>query len=168
MQSEIPTIWTSFHATLGQSSANPVFNQANPGGAPQSGTSSTTAPGGTAPAGNAPGSPFGFMLPLIVVFGGMILLQVFMGRKQEKKRRELLNGIKKHDKVVAAGGIVGVVAEVRDDEVVLKIDDNSNAKIRVLRSAVQQILRPSNETDASKTAPEIVDAKSKGELSAKN
>ena len=41
-----------------------------------------------------------YSIPLFIVLGGVILLQVFASRKQEKKRRALLNSVKKYDKVV--------------------------------------------------------------------
>jgi preprotein translocase subunit YajC len=166
MHIELSTSWTSFPTTLAQAAqngANPVFNQANPGAAPAP-AGGATSPGTTAPpaGGAAPGNPLGFMLPLFLVLGFVILLQVFSARKQEKKRRTLLNAVKKYDKVVTLGGIIGTVVELRDDEVVLKVDEHSSTKIRFTRSAIQQVLRPPGEADAKSTS-ELPEVKSRNE-----
>ncbi len=144
MQTEIHAIWTPFATLAQESGANPIFNQANPGQAPAGG-GTPTAPGTTgAPVGSQPSaSPFGgIMLPLFAVLAVFIILNVFTSRKQDKKRRELLGAIKKYDKVVTIGGIIGTVVELRDDEVVLKVDDHSSTKIRFTRAAIQSVLRP--------------------------
>ena len=51
------------------------------------------------------------------------------------------------------GGIIGTVAEVKGDEVVVKIDESTNTKIRVVRSAIQQVLKKSGEADSSEPVP---------------
>ena len=56
-------------------------------------------------------------------------------RKQETKRKEMLASLKKGDKVTSIGGIVGTIIEVRDDEVVAKIDDN--VRVRFARWAIR-------------------------------
>lgn len=96
------------------------------------------APGGGAPAG--PGG-FGMMLPLL--FGLMIFMVVtsmMSGRKEKKKRAELMAGLKRRDKVQTVGGVIGTIAEIKNDEVVLKVDHGSNTRIRFARSAIQQVL----------------------------
>ena len=117
-----------------------------PGGAPQQ------APGG------APGSSF--LLILLLVFGFMILLQIFSGRKQKKQRKAMLSSITKHDRVQTVGGIIGTVAEIRDDEIVLKVDEATNTKIRFARSAVQQVVRKAGARSESSQVeePEMVNA----------
>jgi preprotein translocase subunit YajC len=50
----------------------------------------------------------------------------------------LFTALKKNDEVVTAGGIIGVVQNIKDDEVLLKIDDN--AKMRVLKSSITRII----------------------------
>ncbi len=123
------------------------------------GTAATGAPGGAATGapGSAPAAGGGaqqsplFGPSFLLIIGGlfvfMILTQMMGGRKEKKKRAEMLAGIKRHDKVQTVGGIIGTVAEVRDDELVLRVDESSNTKIRFARSAVQQVLRASGETE---------------------
>lgn len=118
-------------------------------GLPEAGAApaSTAQPGTTgAPAGGGvpPASPFGGSSMLWVfaaVMGFMILMQ-FMGSRKEKKRREaLMSNLSKGDQVVTMGGIIGHVAEMGDDSVVIRLEDG---RMRVSRAAIQSVV-PSRE-----------------------
>jgi preprotein translocase subunit YajC len=103
-----------------------------------------TASGGTAdPAGGAPAPASGsaFLIVMMLVAGAMIVFQIVNARRERKKRDELLGGIKKHDRVVTIGGVIGSVVEVKDDEVILKVDETSNTRITFTKSAVSQVVR---------------------------
>lgn len=112
--------------------------------------------GGTgAPAGSAP-SPFGgnFFLLMILLLGAMILFSIMGQRRERKKREAMLSAVRKHDRVQTIGGVIGSVVEVKPDYVVLKVDEASNTRLTFARSAVQQVLKSSNdkktETDDEK------------------
>jgi preprotein translocase subunit YajC len=69
----------------------------------------------------------------------------------------LLVSFNKHDRVVTIGGIIGTVASTSQDgrEVTLKIDDN--ARLRVLRSAIQGPLREQDQkADGDKTGKDRI------------
>ncbi len=80
---------------------------------------------------------------LIVIFG-MLMFFLFSSsrtKKQEQKQRdEMLKNMKRGDRVMTAGGILGSVVEVRDTEVVLKVDESSNTKIKFTRDAIKRVL----------------------------
>ncbi|TVQ59226.1 MAG: preprotein translocase subunit YajC [Phycisphaerales bacterium] len=87
----------------------------------------------------------GMFLPLILMmFVFMIVMQIFAGRKEKKRRAEMLGGLTRHDRVQTIGGVIGTVAEIRDDEIVLKVDEATNTKLRIARSAVQSVLKKSS------------------------
>ena len=85
-------------------------------------------------------------LPLIIIFAIMYFLLIRPQQQKEKERQEMLTKIKKNDHVITTGGIHGIVAGVKDDEVTLKVDEAQNVKIRVARSAIAGIVGPSGET----------------------
>ena len=75
-------------------------------------------------------------LMLIVVFFFMS-----SGRKREQKKRDQMhNALKRGSRVVTAGGLIASVVEVRDDEVVLKVDEANNIKERYTKSAIIKVL----------------------------
>jgi len=130
-----------------------------PGGGPiPSGSGGGGNSGGT---GTQPGPGGGSLLPMML-FGFlifMVLTMVMSGRKEKRKRAELLSSLAKHDKVQTAGGMIGTIAEIKGEEVVLKVDESTNTKIRFNRSSVTAILKKgrSSETIAE---PETVDSES--------
>ena len=48
----------------------------------------------------------------------------------------MIQSLKKNDKVRTIGGIIGIVVDVKDDEVTLKVDESNNTKIKVAASAI--------------------------------
>jgi len=89
----------------------------------------------------APGSTFTTLLiPMLLIFAVMYILLLRPQRKKERQRKEILSKIKKNDKVMTIGGIYGTVTSIRPDEVVLKIDDNTNVRVRFSRSSIARII----------------------------
>ncbi|MEX0886967.1 MAG: preprotein translocase subunit YajC [Phycisphaeraceae bacterium] len=81
--------------------------------------------------------------PLVIFFLLMVVLLIFMmgGQRREKKRRTaMLQALDKGDKIQTVGGILGTIVEVRDDEIVVKVDENTNTRLRLSRSAIQSVL----------------------------
>ncbi|MBN2131114.1 MAG: preprotein translocase subunit YajC [Sedimentisphaerales bacterium] len=101
-------------------------------------TTQTADPNTQGPAGTRQkqGSPFLQFLPLILIFVVMYLLLMRGPRKQQQKHKQMVQTLKKNDRVRTIGGIMGTVVDVRDDEVTLKIDESNNTKIRISTSAV--------------------------------
>ena len=115
------------------------------GGGGDGGSGTLSNEGGGEGAGPGPGggaNPFQFMLPILLgLFLVMIVMQIFAGRKQKKEREAMLGGLKKQDVVQTSGGMIGTVVELKDDEVVLKIDSETNTRARFAKGSVQQVVR---------------------------
>ncbi|RMH26850.1 MAG: preprotein translocase subunit YajC [Planctomycetota bacterium] len=141
-------------ATLAQEAAPPI---AGPGGAPAGqpvapGTGPAGQPSGGQPA--APAFGGGFIWFILIMFLFLIGMQMFAGRKERRKRAEMLASIGRHDRIQTAGGLIGTVSEVRDNEIVLKVDESTNTKVRIARSAIAQVLKKAGQPAAEDTAPE--------------
>ncbi len=66
--------------------------------------------------------------------------------KRDKETREMLASLKKKDRVLTTGGLYGTIADLRDDEVTLRISENPDVKVRVRRSSVVEVQRETAET----------------------
>ena len=78
------------------------------------------------------GNPMMQFLPLmIIMFAVMYVLIIRPQKQKEKIRKEMISNVRKQDKVVTAGGVHGVVVSVKDDEVVVRVDDAKDVKIKV-------------------------------------
>jgi preprotein translocase subunit YajC len=78
--------------------------------------------------------------PFLLIIGVMVLLMFRSKSKEEKQRKSMLSNLKKGDEVQTIGGALAKVVEVRDDRVLLKVDESSNTKIWFKRSAIGQVL----------------------------
>lgn len=77
---------------------------------------------------------FGFLLPMILVFGVFYLLLI---RPQQRKQRELqatISQLKAGDRVITTGGIVGKITEVRDTSFLIRSADKTI--LEIARTAV--------------------------------
>ncbi|MFN8709649.1 MAG: preprotein translocase subunit YajC, partial [Planctomyces sp.] len=65
-----------------------------------------------------------------------------------RKRQETLARLKKNDKVVTTGGMIGTIVDFSGDgtRVTLKVDDST--RIRFLRSSIQGLLDDKSETES--------------------
>jgi len=75
------------------------------------------------------------MLIWLGVFILIFYVFLIMPRKKEEKRHKtLLEELKKGDKVVSIGGINGVVSKIKDDTVVVKVNDDT--EMEFLKKAI--------------------------------
>ena len=77
------------------------------------------------------------MLPLLLVY----MFFMFRGpKKKQQEHKKMVQSLQKNARVRTIGGIYGTVLDVRDDEIILKIDESTNAKMRVSPQAIATVL----------------------------
>lgn len=95
-------------------------------------------------------------LSMLIWFGLIIVIFWFLllrpKQKEQKQRDQMLRSVKKYDKVMTIGGIIGTVMEVRDDEIKIKVDESTNTRLTFTRSAVQRILSSAEPDKSEKTS----------------
>jgi len=89
------------------------------------------------------GSGFAQFVPLILIF---VIFYFFLIRPQQKKIKEhkaMVNSLKRGDEVVTAGGLVGIVEKVYDDD---KIDISiaDNITVKAVQSTIQNLVNTTN------------------------
>jgi preprotein translocase subunit YajC len=87
-------------------------------------------------------------LPLILAMGVFWWISSRSQKKERQKAQNMLNAIKRNDRIQTIGGILGTVVDVRDNEVIVKVDEGSNVKMRFMRSAIKEVM-----SDSSGAAP---------------
>jgi preprotein translocase subunit YajC len=95
-----------------------------------------------APEGAAGAGGTASVAPTLVTFGLVFLIFYFLiirpQNKRQKETKAMLERLKKGDRVATIGGIRGTITALKDDTVVLKVDDNT--KIQFSRSAISSVL----------------------------
>ncbi|MBI4367941.1 MAG: preprotein translocase subunit YajC [Candidatus Omnitrophica bacterium] len=90
------------------------------------------------PGAQAQANPILSFLPLVLMFVVFYFLLIRPQQKRQKQHAEMVKSLKKGDRVVTSGGVIGTVHTLQEDYVVLKVGDQ-DTKIEVLRSAVQEL-----------------------------
>ena len=74
-----------------------------------------------------------------LIFGFMWLFLIRPQKKQQEAHRRMLADLKKGDKVVTVGGLIGEITEIDDDEIRLRIAEK--VETRVVKNAVSRVLK---------------------------
>ena len=82
----------------------------------------------------AQGGGWSMWIMLALIFVIMWFFMIRPQRKQQKELENFRNALKKGDKVVTIGGIYGIVSEIKEDSVLIEVDNN--VKIRVSKQAL--------------------------------
>jgi preprotein translocase subunit YajC len=100
----------------------------------------------------AQGGASGFMtfLPFVAIIAIFYFLIIRPQNKKQKETQKMLAALKKGDKIVTIGGIHGTIQTVREQSVVVKVDENT--RIEFNRSAISSIVTAAKE---DKEAEEI-------------
>src|SRR5262245_17516247 len=87
---------------------------------------------------NSPVALFAQFGWIVLVFVVMYMLLIRPQQQQQKKTSEMLKALKRGDRVVTSGGIIGSVIGIDDGKVVLRVSDD--VKMEFVKSAVVQVL----------------------------
>lgn len=89
---------------------------------------------GAAPAGGEGSGQWTPIIFLVLLFAVFYFLLIRPQRKRQKQHQELVQELRKGDRVVTAGGIYGEIESITEDSVVIKVE--SGATLRVARSSI--------------------------------
>ena len=81
-------------------------------------------------------SPLMSFMPFILMIAIFYFLLIRPQQKRQKETQNMINALKKGDKVVTAGGILGTITSIQNDYVVLKVGDNEQTKMEILKSSI--------------------------------
>ncbi|HLI11450.1 MAG TPA: preprotein translocase subunit YajC [Alphaproteobacteria bacterium] len=112
-------------------------------------------------AGGAPGGEFNLMsiLPLVLIFVVFYFLLIRPQQKKMKEHKGMLSQLRRGDRVVTGGGIVGTIAKVQgDDDVIVEIAEG--VRVRVVRSTIQSVVSRTEPASAKDKSSEEGDKKS--------
>ena len=94
----------------------------------------------SAPPGSDPNwfvSPIAIFLIFIVFYFFIIRPQQQSQKKKEKEKQEMIEALKKGDKIITVGGLHGTVVQIGDTSVTMEID--KTARLRVEKSAIDRM-----------------------------
>jgi len=78
-------------------------------------------------------------LPLILIFVIFYFLLIRPQSKKAKEHKQMLESLKKGDKVMTSGGILGVIEDIDGEVITLKIGVKDDVRIKVNRNYIAQL-----------------------------
>ena len=112
-----------------------------------------------APGGSPMGGGLDFLIPMVLIFVVFYFLLIRPQQKKVKQHKDMLGALRRGDRIVTGGGIIGTVTKVvNDGEVQVEIAEG--VRVRVQRGMIASIL--------AKTEPVKDDTKSDGGADAKS
>jgi preprotein translocase subunit YajC len=90
--------------------------------------------------------PFGFLLPMLVIFAAFYFLLIRPQQKRQKAHKQLVSALAVGDEVLTAGGILGKVTAVSEHYATLNIADD--VEIKIQKSTVSAVV-PKGTMDAA-------------------
>jgi len=92
-------------------------------------------------------------LPLILIFVVFYFLLIRPQQKKQQEHRKTLDGLRRGDRIVTGGGIVGTVSKVVGPEEV-EVDIAQGVRVKVLRSTISSVLAKPDPAAAREAAKE--------------
>jgi len=91
------------------------------------------------PAPTSPGGGIGFFVPLVLIFVIMYFVMLRPQKKRQQQQQKLIASLKTGDRIVTNAGIHGLISNVKETTVMLKVADN--VKIEMEKSAIANVLK---------------------------
>jgi len=95
------------------------------------------------------------LLSLVPLLGLFVIMYIFIIRPQSKKQKEtqkMINSLKKGDNVITIGGIHGTVSSVKDNTIIVKVDENTKIEFNITAIATVQKSEAELAEEAAKAA----------------
>lgn len=102
------------------------------------------------------GDMLGTLLPLVLIFVVFYFLLIRPQQKKAKQHREMLGELRRGDRVVTSGGIIGTITRViGDSELAVEISDG--VKVRVMRGMISDVISKGKGRARAADEPDDVD-----------
>ncbi len=88
--------------------------------------------------GAAQADPFGFLLPMVIIFGAFYFLLIRPQQKKQKAHTQLVSELAIGNEVLTAGGILGRITGVSEHYAIVQISENTEVKIQ--KSSISQVV----------------------------
>ncbi|MEK6734571.1 MAG: preprotein translocase subunit YajC [Pseudomonadota bacterium] len=91
------------------------------------------------------GSSLMSLLPMVIIFAIFYFFLIRPQLRRQKQVEQMIAEVKKGDKVVAAGGIHGVITKIEDNIVTIEIAEN--IKIKASKGSITEVLSKENKQE---------------------
>jgi len=94
----------------------------------------------------------GQFLPLVLIFAVFYFLLIRPQQQKQKETKRMLSELRRGDRVVTGGGILGVVTKPpKPDDREIEVEIAANTRVTVLRETITAVVKPTAANDAKKS-----------------
>ncbi|MBS40983.1 MAG: preprotein translocase subunit YajC [Rhodospirillales bacterium] len=97
------------------------------------------------------------LLPLVLIFVVFYFLLIRPQQKKQKQHRQMLEALRRGDRVVTAGGIIGTITKASETELTVEITDG--VKVKVMRGLISDVLAKTESRDTEDDKDEDKESK---------
>jgi len=109
------------------------------------------------------GDPVGFLVPMVLMIVVFYFLLIRPQQKRAKEHRQMIGNLRRGDRVVTAGGIVGKVSRAPEDAEV-EVEIAEGVKVKVVRDTISQVVTKSAPPEGAPPPAANEDSKGGGGL----
>ena len=102
------------------------------------------------------GGLFGSLwFPMLIICAVWIFVMM-IPKNDQKKHKEMLDSLKKNDRVITAGGIFGTIVTARQEDpfVMLRVDETTNTRLKVLKTSISRVITGDEKSAKGASEPE--------------
>ena len=88
-------------------------------------------------------------LPIVLIFVVFYFLLIRPQQQRQKQLKTMVSALKRGDRVVTSGGILGTVQKVREGATEVEVEIAPNVRVQVVRDTISTVLQPSAANDAA-------------------
>lgn len=107
--------------------------------------------------GSQGGGALGLLVPLVLMGGLFYFLLIRPQQRKARAQRDLISSVEVGDEIMTAGGIIGTVTDIDEEEDVLSVEIAPNTTVRVVKRAVSQRFVEGDDVDDDVDEDEVVD-----------
>jgi preprotein translocase subunit YajC len=93
------------------------------------------------------------LMPLVLIFAVFYFLLIRPQQRKMREHREMLLSLKRNDRIITGGGIVGRITNVRDNSDEIEVEIAPNVRVTVVRGTISSVIRPEGSGAPTATAP---------------
>ena len=87
------------------------------------------------------------ILPIVLIFAIMYFLMIRPQQKKMKEHRAMVEAVRRGDKVLTQGGILGKVTKVKEDSGEIEVEIAAGVKVQVLRHTLANVISKTEPTE---------------------
>jgi preprotein translocase subunit YajC len=90
--------------------------------------------------------------PLVLIFGVFYFLLIRPQQQKQKELKAMIAAVKRGDRVVTGGGIIGTVQRVKDGSNEVEVEIAPNVRVTIIRETINSVIKPTPANDIKPAA----------------